>query len=301
MARQRDQHHARHRGRPTRRSRGPHHPAQSPQGRPSTGEQSFGLRPGPNHLGAGGLPPGTGHALPDPVDQTPLAVNGDRALVLGHPHRPHTSPGRPRYADRPLPQAATPPHLRIPRPDLRPQTSETPPEHHRRPPTAIPCRNKHPRHSKAHLSPTGPPGTAQPNLARPRTTHTLRGRAGPQQPIWPSPPRPRAPPPHTDHHPRPQPPPSSPSKRGLRHSLGLVLPTRELDQAHRQGPPGPSNPGQRPPRGHHRPRPLASPPTSPRPARLDPPHRVGPGPDTRDRHQRDRSREHTPTRGGTTQ
>ena len=37
MARQRDRHHARPRDRPTRGNRGPHHPAQGPQGRPPAG------------------------------------------------------------------------------------------------------------------------------------------------------------------------------------------------------------------------------------------------------------------------
>ena len=59
------------------------------------------------------------------------------------------------------------------------------------------------------------------------------------------------------------------------HSPGLVPPTRELDKAHRQSPPGPDHPRQRPPRDHRRPHILASPPTRPRPARLDPPYRVG--------------------------
>ena len=51
------------------------------------------------------------------------------------------------------------------------------------------------------------------------------------------------------------------------------------------------------PRDHRRPRTLASPQTHPGPARLDPPHRVGPGPDTRHRHQRHASRDRTPTTG----
>ena len=63
--------------------------------------------------------------------------------------------------------------------------------------------------------------------------------------------------------------------------LGLVPPTTGLDQAHRQSPTAPDHPRQRPPRGHRRPRTLASPQTHPGPARLDPPHRVGRGPDTR--------------------
>ena len=58
MARQRDRHHARPRGHHTRGTRGPNPPAQSPQGRPPAGGQTPGPRPGPNHLRAGGLPPG---------------------------------------------------------------------------------------------------------------------------------------------------------------------------------------------------------------------------------------------------
>ena len=104
MARQRDQHHARPRGCPTRGSRGLHHPAQSPQGRPPAGRQTPGLRPRQNHLRAGGLPPGTSHALPDQMDQAPLAIHRDRALDLGHPHRPHTNRGRPRHAEGPPPR-----------------------------------------------------------------------------------------------------------------------------------------------------------------------------------------------------
>ena len=103
MAHQRDRHHGRPRGRPGGGSRGPHHPAQSPQGRPAARRQSPGPRPSPNHLGAGELPPGTGQALPDPVDQAPLAVHGDRAMDLGHPHRPHTSRGAQTRGQIPLP------------------------------------------------------------------------------------------------------------------------------------------------------------------------------------------------------
>ena len=60
-------------------------------------------RPGPNHLREGGLPPGTGHALPDPLDPAPLANHGDGALDLGHPHRPHTNRGGPGHAVKPPP------------------------------------------------------------------------------------------------------------------------------------------------------------------------------------------------------
>ena len=66
---------------------------------------------------------------------------------------------------------------------------------------------------------------------------------------------------------------------------------RELDEDHRQGPLGPSKPGARPPRGHRRLRPLESPPSNPRSAHLDAPHRVGPGPDA----QRHTPGNHTPT------
>ena len=58
---------------------------------------------------------------------------------------------------------------------------------------------------------------------------------------------------------------------------------------------GPDHHRQRPPRGHRTPCTLASPATHPGPASLDPPHQVGPGPDTRHRNQRHTSRDHTPT------
>ena len=96
---------------------------------------------------------------------------------------------------------------------------------------------------------------------------------------------------------RPRPPPSNPPRQGPDHPPGLVAPTRGLDQAHRQSPPGPDHPRQRPPRDHRRPRALASPQTQPGPARLDPPDRVGPGPDARHRHQRHASTDRTPTTG----
>ena len=76
MARQRDRHHARPRDRPARGSRGPHHPAQGFQGRPSARGQAPSLRPGLNHLRKGGLPPGIGHALPDPLVPAPLSPKG---------------------------------------------------------------------------------------------------------------------------------------------------------------------------------------------------------------------------------
>ena len=131
----------------------------------------------------------------------------------------------------------TPPHL-------RPQASKTPLEHPTRPagPTTKQPDNKHLRHPRAHLSPRGPPGTAQPNEARPAPPIHRCGRAGPRQPTPPSPPGPGATPPRTDHHARPRPPPGNPPRQGPEHPPGLVPPTRELDQAHRQSPPGPSHP-----------------------------------------------------------
>ena len=65
--------------------------------------------------GRAGYHPWTGHALPDPMDQAPLAIHRDRALDLGHPHRPHTNRGRPRYAEEPPPKATAFPHLQVPR------------------------------------------------------------------------------------------------------------------------------------------------------------------------------------------
>ena len=83
---------------------GHHHPTQGPQGRSPAGRQAPGPRPGPNHLRKSELPPGTGHALPDPMDPVPLAIHGDRALDLGHPHCPHTNQGRPRNTEGPPPR-----------------------------------------------------------------------------------------------------------------------------------------------------------------------------------------------------
>ena len=134
--------------------------------------------------------------------------------------------------------------------------------------------------------------------AREHTWRTdVNRRARPRQPIQPTPPGPGAPPPHTGHHPRPLPPPSDPPRQGPDHPPGLVSPTRGLDQAHRQSPPGPDHPRQRPQRDHSRPRALASPQTHPGPAHLDPPRRVGPGPDARHRQQRHALRDRTPTAG----
>ena len=42
------------------------------------------------------------------MDPAPLAIDGDRALDLGHPHRPHTNPGRPGHAANPPPDNSTP-------------------------------------------------------------------------------------------------------------------------------------------------------------------------------------------------
>ena len=123
MARQRDRHHARPRDRPTRGSRGPHHPAQGPQGRPPARGQAPSPRPGPNHLREGGLPPGIRHALPDPLDPAPLATHGDRALGLGHPHRPHTSRGGPGHATKPPPPDCSNPSPAGTRPSTRCSTA----------------------------------------------------------------------------------------------------------------------------------------------------------------------------------
>ena len=87
MAPQRNRHIARSRHRATGGSRGPGNPAQSPYCRPPAGGGYPGPHSGPDHLRAGGLPPWTGHDLPDPVDQAPLAVHADHVLDLGHPHR----------------------------------------------------------------------------------------------------------------------------------------------------------------------------------------------------------------------
>ena len=115
MGHQGDPHHARPGNLAPRGNRGPHHPAQGPQGCPPGGGPNPGPRPGLNHLGASGLPPGTGNALPVPLDQAPLTVHRGRALDLGHPDRPHTSLGGPQHTKGPFTQATTPPHLRVPR------------------------------------------------------------------------------------------------------------------------------------------------------------------------------------------
>ena len=202
------------------------------------------------------------HAVHDPKKSTNLL------------RAPHTPP--------PTPSAGLRETTRAPQKASRPNRKTAPPQAptaHQSPP--LTCEAT--RHRSTQPGP-------------PKTTHTSTWTrrtpaAHPASPL-----RTRStPPPHTDHHPRPRPPPSNPPRQGPEHSPGLVPPTRELDQAHRQSPLGPDHPRQRPPRGHRRPRSLASPPTRPRPARLDPPHRVGPGPDTRHRHQHHMSRDHTPT------
>ena len=96
----------------------------------------------------------------------------------------------------PTPRPARAPHL-------HPQASKTPPQR-----------------LEAHLSPKKPPGTAQPGRAQPGPTIRRRRRAKPRQPIQPTPSGPRAPPPHTGHHPRPRPPPSNPPRQGLTTPLG---------------------------------------------------------------------------------
>ena len=167
-------------------------------------------------------------------------------------------------------------------PHTPPISIRRPPRHHHSAPKPI----SHPRSHPAS------PNPAEPNQGQPYVDVDAQD---PGNPPSPPPPGPGAPPPHTGHHPRPRPPPSNPPRQGPDHSPGLVPPTRGLDQAQGQSPPGPDHPRQRPPRGHRRPCTLASPQTHPGPARPDPPHRVGPGPDTRHRHQRHTSRDHTPT------
>ena len=239
MARQRDRHHARPRGRPTRGSRGPHHPAQSPQGRPPAGGQSPGPRPGPNHLGAGGLPPQTGHALPDPVDQAPLAVGGDRALDLGHPHCPHTSRGRSRHADRPPPPGRNTPSPADTTPSAGCSAAWTLAQHYN---TLFPpmfkrnTKNAHssakslPRQQKTASFSSKPPGLQVTTQARRcKRTHTRTQHTGPQpQPLPYNPARaPPSPLPNRwsthAHHcvqprgPRHRPPPAAQSTTHARH------------------------------------------------------------------------------------
>ena len=99
-----DRYHARPRDHTPRRSGGPHHPAQSPQGRPPPGGRNPGPRPGLSRLRFNELLPRAGHALPDPVHQTALANHGSRALDLGNPHQRNTNQSRPRHTERPPPR-----------------------------------------------------------------------------------------------------------------------------------------------------------------------------------------------------
>ena len=193
-----------------------------------------------------------------------------------------TNPLRAPRTPPPSPSAGLQDTTRAPRKASRPHRTASPPQ--------------------ATTAPQSPPLTheaigqrqAQPSPPRATHTSTWTRRTPAAHPASP-PPGPGAPPPHTDHHPRPRLPPGNPPRQGPEHSPALVAPTGELDQAHRQSPPGPDHPRQRPPRGRRRRRTLASRPTRPRPARLDPPYGVGAGPDTRHRHQRHAQRDHTPT------
>ena len=178
------------------------------------------------------------------------------------------------------------------------QTSTNPLRAPHAPPVSIHRSPRHhhsaPRpvsHPRSHPAPSSP---AEPNQGQPSIDVDAQDRGSPSSP---PPPGPGAPPLHTGHHLLPRPPPSNPPRQSPDGPPGLVPPTRGLDQAHRQSPPGPDHPRQRPPRDHRRPRTLASPQTHSGPARLDPPHRVGPGPDARHRHQRHASRDRTPTTG----
>ena len=168
----------------------------------------------------------------------------------------------------------------LPAPHAPPISIARPPRHHHSAPRPI----SHPRSHPA------PPSPAEPNQGQPYIDVDAQHPGSPSSP----------PPPDPGH------PPLTPSTIRdpdlLRATLQdrapttppwLVPPTRRLDQAHRQSPPGPDHPRQRPPRGHRRPRGQ----THPGPARLDPPLRVGPGPDARHRHQRHASRDRTPTTG----
>ena len=172
----------------------------------------------------------------------------------------------------------------LPAPHAPPISIRRPPRRHHSAPRPI----SHPRSHPA------PPSPAEPNQGQPYVDIDAQDRGSPSRP---PPPDPGHPPltPATIRDPRP--PPSNPPRQGPNHPPGLVPPTRRLNQAHRQSPLGPDHPGQRPPGGHRRPRTLASPQTHPGPACLDPPHRVGPGPDARHRHQRHASRDRTPTTG----
>ena len=100
---------------------GTHRPTQGSQGCPPTGGPGASPCPGRNHLRFGGLPPGTGHALPVPVDQAALSIHGGQTLDPGDPNHPHTSRGRPRHTEGPPPQATRSPQLRVPRRGQSPQ------------------------------------------------------------------------------------------------------------------------------------------------------------------------------------
>ena len=78
-------------------------PAEGPQGRPPARRQAPSPRPGPNHLREGGLPPGTGRALPDPLDPAPLATHGaiptaHTKIKAGPDRQPNPSPPRPQQS-----------------------------------------------------------------------------------------------------------------------------------------------------------------------------------------------------------
>ena len=177
-------------------------------------------------------------------------------------------------------------------PHTPPMSVHRPPRHHQSTPEGYP--------------PQGPPATSTHDIPRP-TSHP-RDHPAPSSQTWPSQDNPYIDVDALDLDSPPRQPPQDPGPPPLtlttirdpprqlpRRPPGLVPPIRELDPAHRQGPTGPRQPGQRPPRGCRGPHPQASPPTRPRPARLDPPHRVGPGPDTRHRHQPHTSKDHAPT------
>ena len=173
-----------------------------------------------------------------------------------------------------------------------------PPRHHESTPEDHPPQDPPATSTHGTTRPTSHPGATQRRQAQPsppRTTHTSTWTSRTSIARLAKTSRTQSTPPLTAATiSDPKPPPSNPRRQGPKHSPGIVPPTRELDQAHRQGPPGSSQPGERPPPCHHRPRPLEGPPAHPRPAHLDPPYQVGPSPDTQHRHQRHTSRDHTP-------
>ena len=277
-----------------------------PQGSPRQGfhyERGGDTGPTPTPHQARRKPDGGGSAHPassSPQSRPNGTPQTPPADTHGAAHRPHRQGTH--VASHPLPCRACPrspltcsaPHTRPPSPSGGLQDTSGAPQkatHRKTPPPQAPT------------TPQSPPltqGTTQRRPAQPsppRTTHTSTWT---RRTLTDHP----AEPPPDPEHPLPLTPTtirdpdlllSGPSRQGLRYSPRLVRPTTELDRAHPQSPPGPSQPRERPPRGHRRPRPLASPPTRPRPARLDPPHPVGPGPDTRHRHQRHTSRDDKPT------